>query len=234
MKIWEIVVVIVLILIIIGILVAVGVAWYRGVHERPVIPTQPIQPIEPPSQPLSPLNKPTINYGDTIQLINQYAHLPLSSCGDDPGCSGTNNATTRSDTEYPTTQQWIILYGPDQTHGGPVKYGDTILLQNIWNKQQHPNTNQFLASCGDTGNNCGLNVVVGRTQIDIPSQTWTILGGANGSNVSIGDTVQLRNGYNSMLLSVCGTYEASGTCGYNVSLRTDDIDPISKNWTITK
>ena len=213
------------------IFITIGILWYNGLHKSSNQSNQPNQP-NPPGQnqppTTAPTAKPTINYGDTIQLKNQLNGLLLSSCGGASECPATSNATLRTDTIAPTSQQWQIMSTSNIQSGTPVKYGDKIYLKNLYGNQE------LLASCGNIGTNCGLNVVVGRNNPDIPSQTWTVQGMTTGTNVSVGDTVQLMNGYTAVVLSACGYFEAGGNCGINVSLRTDNGDPQSKFWTITK
>lgn len=174
----------------------------------------------------------TINYNDIIQLQNQWGGQNLlSTCGGAPNC-GTYNVTLRTDTIEPTSQLWQITNedlnpGPNT----PVKYGDNVQLKNQYGDKLN------LAACGntDSSTSCGVNVIVGRTSPDKSSRTWTIVGGTIGNPVKPNDVIQLKNGYNNLLLSSCSYYEAGGNCGVNVSLRTDTSNsdyPSSTSWKI--
>lgn len=224
MKTWEIVALVIGILIIIGILITLGVIVYRKNREQ----------TQPPAPGPSPPSNTIINYKDIIQLVNHYNRIPLSSCGKNPSCSGTTNASLRTDKPNPIVRRWRVYNDSDRGLVGPIRYGDSVVIENIWNINEYPNTNQLLASCGDTPNICGQNVVVGRTNVDPMAQRWTIIGGTNGTPVYVGQTVQFRNSANNQLLSSCGVFEAGGNCGYNVSLRTDADNPPSRLWTIVK
>ena len=167
-----------------------------------------------------------IYYGDVISLQNQWdKKLLLSSCGIGGDC-GTYNASLRTDTTAPTTSQLWRIYNDNKTAGQPVLYGDVVRLKNQYSVQHD------LGACGSTGDTCGVNVVVGRQNPDVPSETWTVEGKTAGTAVNNNDIITLRNHYNNLLLSSCGIFMADSGCGVNVSLRTDNSTPTTQHWQI--
>lgn len=70
---------------------------------------------------------------------------------------------------------------------------------------------------------CGVNVIVGRSVLDKPNRTWTIEG--NCWRFCSGDIIKLKSGYNSLLLSSYGYFDAGNGCVLNVTLRTNTSNP---------
>lgn len=168
----------------------------------------------------------TINYGDIIQLVNQWGNKhALSTCSLNYGCT-TYNATLSVTSTDPTTSQWQF-YSLTKSNGTPVLYGDNIKIKN------QSTGKKDLGACGTTTDGCGVNVGVGRITPDLPSESWIIGGKTKGMSVKTGDIVTLQSNFNNLLLSSCGYYNAGYNCGVNASLRTDmkSLDT-SQQWQI--
>lgn len=228
-------IVIISVLVLLGLVAIAFLLWYfstknPGAPGKPGAPGgSPLDPIGPGQPPRSPI----ISYGDTIKLISSLNGIALSVCGlgTSSDCSASYNVSLSTDTRL-ITQQWSIMsYQPNIPKTGPVRYGDRIIVKSLY----IPSPGQYLATCGNTGDNCGVNVVCGRTTPDQASQTWMIVGGTVGAAVMANDIIQLKSEYSpTSYLSACGTYKTNGgVCGLNVSLGTNIIQG-SSSWSITK
>lgn len=222
-------IIIISVMVLLGLAVIAFLLWYFSTGKPGSTPGSPLDPIGPGRPPSS-----SVNYGDTIKLINKGNGIALSVCGlgTSSDCSASYNVSLSTNTRL-STQQWsIISYQPNVPKTGVVRYGDRIIVKSLYISSP----GQYLAACGNTTDNCGVNVVCGRTTPDEASQTWTIVGGTIGATVMTNDIIQFQSMYSPQFyLSACGTYKTNGgTCGLNVSLGTANTLAVNKSWTITK
>jgi len=168
-----------------------------------------------------------ITYGESTTLLNQWAsgdgtvvQHNLSVCnyapsGDNCG-AGSGNVDLVNDGITKTTWTFVPLTG---SNTGTVNYGDKVQLQSGTN---------YLTTCGVCTDYafCGINVVTKATQ---DPSGWRVLDNngtpngpsGNGGAVNNQDIITLQSLGNGSFLCMCGGYGAGGTCGQNVSLRTD-------------
>jgi hypothetical protein len=169
-----------------------------------------------------PIPSEVIKYNELIKIKLVSVDNELTSCG---GFSLNfwRNATLSGGSVGTSSSTWKFqkFSNPENTFGA-IKFGDTVQI--LKNPDSVNGSKYYLESYGGTDANtpCGINVVVGRYEYSEPTRKWIIEGGDTGSWVTTTQNIKLRNLYNNLLLSVCGTYLTdSSFCNTNVSLRTD-------------
>jgi hypothetical protein len=81
-----------------------------------------------------------INHGDVVYIINQYSTPTfLDTCGGGSCTSGTQWGVSTNSGSRGSTSEWQVL----KSSGGPVYYGETLTLKNMYSGGQG-----YLDSCG--------------------------------------------------------------------------------------